>query len=181
MSRKEVNKAITELLRERIIDELKWIDDVERKSSTMLASIGVVLALLVPLLGILFKIIIEKSDGKKLIYVPFGDVLNICVILYVIVIIILGVSLFFAYKVYSVEKYKMPSIDKVVSMAEIGSGSTIFSVYENQIGEMDESRKHIKLILEKKSKYLSYSQKLFVIGIFSLIILLIVTLIEIII
>ena len=158
----------------RVDDELEWINDIERKASSLIAVNGIVLALNVPLFPII-KEVFQNAIGTGNIILFSTVLILICIIIiYLMQLILFAFSFYKAYKGHKIADYIVPSVDDLVDACKNNSEKTIKEILKEQISELDNSLNTIRPERRKKAKSVSESQKWFVWGVIILILLLFV-------
>lgn len=158
----------------RVDDELEWINDIERKASSLIAVNGIVLALNVPLFPIIKEVFQNALGTGHIILFPTAFILSCIVIIYLTQLTFFAISLYQAYNGHKIAEYIVPSVDELVQSCKNNSEKTIEEMLKEQISELDNSLNTIRPERRKKAKSVSESQKWFVRGIFILIFLLFV-------
>jgi len=158
----------------RVDDELEWINDIERKASSLIAVNGIVLALNVPLFPIINGIFQSAIQTGHILFFPTAFILSCIVIIYLTQLTFFAISLYQAYNGHKIAEYIVPSVDDLVQSCKNNSEKTIKEMLKKQISELDNSLNTIRPERRKKAKSVSESQKWFVWGVFILIFLLFV-------
>ena len=172
--RADVLKEIVSLCSKRYADEMKWIDDIERKASSLIAVIGVVLTLSVPLLAFLHTLFRDFVDGDVVVF-PTGFILFICILLFFLEIVLLGIALYHAHNAHKITQYTVPNVSNLVEKCKEDESLSLTYVYKKEISEFSNSIEIVGNNRKEKAKSVAISQKLFVSGVIVLILILILT------
>jgi|LSQX01.3.fsa_nt_gb hypothetical protein len=153
-----------ELVSEHLNRQLGWITELDHKAASLISVNGIVLALEVPLVVFLLKII--DTDIK----IPY---IIIIWTLFLPQLVCFIISLIFSYKGHKIKSFEIPSNNTLVE--DIFNGLKFkdkrSAVIQN-IGNIQKSSLHIDEIQEFKANNVKISQLFFIVGAILLAILL---------
>lgn len=164
MDYEEFLKFTLDTCRKRIDDMMKWVNDVERKASTLIAANGVIIALSVTLLGFLSQLYNTIVVDNTVCFIPDGFLLVLVVLAYVAQMILFVCSIIFARLGHGISDYPVPDINYLGEYCKKPFSLSREFVYGTEVSSCLSSNEVILKELKKKAKNVRISQILFVVG-----------------
>ena len=154
--------------RKRFDDIMNWINDVERKSSTLLAANGVILALSVTLINLLITLHQCIVGDNWDVFSFDGVVLILFYTVYFIQVTCFIASIIFAYKGHGISTFTVPDIKYLNEECNRTCHASEIDILKQEIKELEESKLKLDAVMRRKAVSVDRCQKLFVCGCLSL-------------
>lgn len=149
---------------QRVHELMEWVNDVERKASTLIAANGVVIALSASLINVLILLYQHASLLTTCFRTSVLILTGVVYLIYVIQLVFFMLSVYYAYRGHRVESYVMPNISYLYNECRKEIRMSKKDILMQEVSELVNSKDKISKTLNQKSAYVKKSQCTFVSG-----------------